>query len=78
MFSSRKDFQIKHNGHRIELEKLMLQSMLLMVLSELICIYDEKKQFIIGFMKVNRIKGNNSYTFSKAAKVYAPSRICKS
>ena len=48
-FSSRKDFQIKHNGHRIELGEIDAAINAADGVARACCIYDEKKQLIIGF-----------------------------
>ncbi len=48
-FAGRKDFQIKHNGHRIELEEIERCMNGLPQVQQACCIYDEQKYRIIAF-----------------------------
>ncbi len=48
-FAGRKDFQIKHNGHRIELEEIERALNSLPELQQACCIYDEDRYRIIAF-----------------------------
>ena len=48
-FAGRKDFQIKHNGHRIELEEIERALNSLPELQQACCIYDEERYRIIAF-----------------------------
>lgn len=48
-FSSRKDFQIKHNGHRIELGEIDAVMNSMDGVARACCIYDEDNKLIIGF-----------------------------
>ncbi len=48
-FISRKDFQIKHMGHRIELSEIELAIERIKGIVRVCCIYDEKKDKIIAF-----------------------------
>lgn len=49
LFISRKDFQIKHMGHRIELSEVELAIGRIEDVVRVCCIYDEKKDKIIAF-----------------------------
>lgn len=49
VFISRKDFQIKHMGHRIELSEIELAIERIRGIVRVCCIYDEKKDKIIAF-----------------------------
>ena len=48
-FAGRKDFQIKHNGHRIELEEIERCINSLDQVQQACCIYDEEKYRLIAF-----------------------------
>ncbi|MCR5283347.1 MAG: amino acid adenylation domain-containing protein [Lachnospiraceae bacterium] len=48
-FAGRKDFQIKHNGHRIELEEIERCINALDQVQQACCIYDEEKYRLIAF-----------------------------
>ncbi len=48
-YSSRKDFQIKHMGQRIELSDIELSAMAVDNVSRACCLYDEKKKKIVMF-----------------------------
>ena len=48
-FSARKDFQIKHMGHRIELENVETHMGLLDHVSRAVCLYDEERKKLIAF-----------------------------
>ncbi len=48
-FSGRKDFQIKHMGHRIELEEIETSLGALDGISHVCCAYDEEKNKILAF-----------------------------
>lgn len=47
IYTSRKDFQIKHMGQRIELGEIEVQAMSVEGVSRACCIYDEKKKKIL-------------------------------
>lgn len=49
VFSGRKDFQIKHMGHRIELGEIEHAMESLEGIDRAVCIFDEKKNRIMGF-----------------------------
>ncbi len=49
IFISRKDFQIKHMGHRIELSEVELAIERIRNIVRVCCIYDDKKDKIIAF-----------------------------
>ena len=49
MFAGRKDFQIKHMGHRIELEEIERYMMALDGIDRCCCIFDDKKSRLTGF-----------------------------
>lgn len=48
-FASRKDFQIKHMGHRIELGEVELAINKVPQIERCLCMYDEKKSKIVAF-----------------------------
>ena len=48
-FCGRKDFQIKHMGHRIELEEIELAIQKNKEIERVCCIYDEEKSKLYGF-----------------------------
>ena len=48
-FCGRKDFQIKHMGHRIELEEIERAMNDIRLIERCCCIYDEQKNKIYGF-----------------------------
>lgn len=48
-FAGRKDFQIKHNGHRIELEEIERAATNFEQVAQCACIFDEKKGRIVMF-----------------------------
>lgn len=48
-FAGRKDFQIKHNGHRIELEEIERAATGLEQVAQSACLFDENKQRIVMF-----------------------------
>ncbi len=52
-FISRKDFQIKHMGHRIELDEIAAQIMIIEEVKRASCIYIEEKERIIAFYEGN-------------------------
>ena len=59
-FSGRKDFQIKHMGHRIELEEIELAINKHKEIERVCCLYDEEKSklyaFYIGSIDKNNLK----------------------
>ena len=61
-FSGRKDFQIKHMGHRIELEEIELAINKHKEIERVCCIYDEAKSklyaFYIGNIDKKQLKSN--------------------
>ena len=52
-FAGRKDFQIKHMGHRIELEEIESKANKISELEHVCCIYDQNKNKIVMFYKGN-------------------------
>lgn len=48
-FSGRKDFQIKHMGHRIELEEIELEINKLEKIKRVCCVYDNEKSKLYAF-----------------------------
>lgn len=48
-FSGRKDFQIKHQGHRIELEEIQIAMEKIEKIKRACCLYQEEKSKIYGF-----------------------------
>ena len=48
-FSGRKDFQIKHQGHRIELEEIQIAMEKIDKIERACCLYHEEKSKIYGF-----------------------------
>lgn len=50
LYLSRKDFQIKHLGHRIELGEIETALSALEEITLCCCLYDEKRQKIVGFI----------------------------
>ena len=48
-FSGRKDFQIKHQGHRIELEEIQIAMEKIDKIERACCLYYEEKSKIYGF-----------------------------
>ena len=59
-FSGRKDFQIKHMGHRIELEEIELEMYKIEKIKRVCCIYDNDKSklyaFYIGKIEKNELR----------------------
>ena len=59
-FSGRKDFQIKHMGHRIELEEIELEMYKIEKVKRVCCIYDNDKSklyaFYIGEIDKNELR----------------------
>ena len=59
-FSGRKDFQIKHMGHRIELEEIELEMNKIEKIKRVCCIYNTQKSklcaFYIGNMQKNELR----------------------
>lgn len=59
-FSGRKDFQIKHMGHRIELEEIELEMNKIEAIKRVCCIYNSEKSklcaFYIGNMQKNELR----------------------
>lgn len=49
MFAGRKDFQIKHMGHRIELEEIERAMMAVGGIERSCCVFDERKSRLTGF-----------------------------
>ena len=49
IFAGRKDFQIKHMGHRIELEEIESALTALVGVEKSCCIFDTKRNKIVGF-----------------------------
>lgn len=49
VYSGRKDFQIKHLGHRVELEEIERAVSALPGVERCCCVYQEEKQKIYGF-----------------------------
>ena len=77
-FSSRKDFQIKHNGHRIELGEIDAAINAADGVVRACCIYDEKKQFIIGFYEGESDKKAITHTLlAKLPKFMLPQEFVK-
>lgn len=52
-FAGRKDFQIKHNGHRIELEEIERNIFKIDGVQQVCCIYDENRYRIVAFYSVD-------------------------
>lgn len=52
-FAGRKDFQIKHMGHRIELEEVELALMCVDDVSEVCCFFDTKKNKLVAYYTGN-------------------------
>ena len=48
-FAGRKDFQIKHMGHRIELEEIERELMSVSVVCQVCCFYDERKNKVVAY-----------------------------
>lgn len=65
-FISRKDFQIKHMGHRIELSEIELAIERIKDITRVCCIYDEKKDKIIAFYQG---KAENKMIFEELSSV---------
>ena len=51
MFAGRKDFQIKHMGHRIELEEIENAMNAVQDVQRSCCVFQEKKNRIAGFYR---------------------------
>lgn len=49
VFKGRKDFQIKYQGHRIELEEIERAMMQLEEVRRAVCVFDEQKSRLFGF-----------------------------
>ncbi|MDE6312754.1 MAG: amino acid adenylation domain-containing protein [Lachnospiraceae bacterium] len=49
VFASRKDHQIKHMGHRIELAEIEIQVNILEFIKKCCCVYDDKREKIVLF-----------------------------
>lgn len=60
VFVSRKDYQIKHMGHRIELGEVEVNTNMLDGVDNVACIYDKEKQKIVlfyaGELEANKLK----------------------
>ena len=57
-FGGRRDFQIKHNGHRIELEEIERALNSLPGISQSCCIYDVDKYRIVAYYTIESIKND--------------------
>jgi len=53
MFVGRKDFQVKHAGHRIELQEVELLATAIEGVEEVCCIFDYKRNFLILYYTGN-------------------------
>lgn len=54
VFASRKDHQIKHMGHRIELAEIEIQVNILDFIEKCCCVYDEKQEKIVLFYESDK------------------------
>lgn len=70
VFSGRKDFQIKHMGHRIELEEIERAMTAINKISRACCVFDEKKSKLFGFYTGNLEKKELHGVLSKTLPVY--------
>lgn len=52
IYLSRKDFQIKHRGHRIELEEIERAVLLIEEVENCCCLYDDARQCIVLFIDI--------------------------
>lgn len=68
VFSSRKDFQIKHLGYRIELQDIEANLSHLEYIDTCVAIYDEEKDQIILFVVLSEVVRELSYVLLNDAK----------
>ena len=72
-FSSRKDFQIKHNGHRIELGELDMAINSMDNIQRACCIYQQEENKIYAFYEGEQDnKSLTHYLLSKLPKFMIP------
>lgn len=70
VFSGRKDFQIKHMGHRIELEEIERAMTAINEISRACCVFDEKKASCLVFIQEILKKGASRCAQQNAARLY--------
>ena len=76
-FSGRKDFQIKHMGHRIELEEIEHALNQLDGVENSCCVMNTKKNRLVGFLFWNsRVKRNKKWAEEKTSSVYDSTYYC--
>ncbi len=71
-FAGRKDFQIKHNGHRIELEEIERHLSSVEGILQACCMYDEKRNRIMAFYSAEDPASLDKKTIVEALKVKLP------
>jgi len=77
-FSSRKDFQIKHNGHRIELGEIDAAINAVEGIVRTCCIYDAENKKIIGFFEGESDKAKITHTLlAKLPKFMIPQEFVR-
>ena len=77
VFQGRKDFQIKYNGHRIELEEIEKAMMKVDGIERACCLFDEEKQKLYGFYVGNMEKGELHSALKENLPVYMIPGILK-
>lgn len=70
VFCGRKDFQIKHMGHRIELEEIERAMTAVSDINRACCVFDERKSKLFGFYVGNLDKKELHSVLSKTLPVY--------
>ncbi len=78
VFAGRRDFQIKHMGHRIELEEIEAAMNRVEGVMGSCCVFDEERNRIVGFYMGDAIPGEVRARMKEKVPVYmVPSRIRK-
>ena len=77
VFQGRKDFQIKYNGHRIELEEIEKAMMKVDGIERSCCLFDEEKQRLYGFYVGNMEKSELHSKLKETLPVYMIPGILK-
>jgi len=77
VFQGRKDFQIKYNGHRIELEEIEKSMMKVEGIERACCLFNEEKQRLYGFYVGNMDKAELHTALKETLPVYMIPGILK-
>lgn len=77
IFAGRRDFQIKHMGHRIELEEIESAMNAVDKVNKSCCVFDRAKNRIVGFYMGSAEPSSVRRTMKKKLPVYMiPSKLC--